>query len=157
MSDSSELGTAALVLGIIAAFAIMLYGDAGPTIPMITAPSFVNPVGQQYAYILLPVDDGTITSLSDPPQAAQSDGTTTGCTTASPPVSDWWGCVATEDGSATWDEIESSGDSGFSVFMGTTGNVASGMLLISIDITIQCQITDGPAVALSWGLSDGTN
>src|SRR6266566_1484597 len=134
MSGDVPIARAMVFLGFIAAFAILLYGNGGPSMPF--APSFPvlqNPFGSQTFFSDF-VTDGTDAPTNvrgnSPEQAGYCDHQ------ESPGTSDWFGCVNSPDAAGSYVTFGQL-DPDFQVVLGTI-TTAGSYLVTSVDVSIQC-------------------
>ncbi|SRR6266568_1258694 len=135
MSEDIHVARAMLFLGFIAAFAILLYGNGGPTMPF--APSFPvlqNPFGPQTFYadfVANGPDEPTNIRGNNPSQTGYCEHAETPITTES-----WYGCLNSPDKAGSYVTFGTL-DPLFNVVLGTISTTGS-YLVTSVDISVQC-------------------
>ncbi len=137
MSDDSALGRIILVIVLTAAFAVLLYGSAGPSFPFApTTPTFVNPFDLRFRFTLSFDRDIATTG---PASVTNNGAADPNCvTSASQPASAWFDCINSSDSDVTYDTVNLTRNqfrTGYQVVSG----IPIGNPIMDVIITAQCR------------------
>jgi hypothetical protein len=154
MADDVPIGKIMLALGLFAAFAVLLYGAAGPSFPFTPAfPSLDNPFNSRLNTTLAPIADNT----TQPPATVVNNvgPSISHCTNSTAPVMDWYGCLRYQDMAGSYATLNFSRQVFWVNVSGPVGG-AGNLPVFDATVTIQCLSTATTPVPLTVTLQNPT-
>ncbi len=149
-SDTAQIQRTIVALGLIAAFAVLMYAEMGipggpPSISTPAYPTFANPFDATLQVVLPVVAD----SYPPGPASATDNGATPSCTTATTPTSNFWGCVSTHDGTTSYVTVDAT-NSAFEVTLAAADGIPGGLPVLGVLVDTQCRAVGGTNETITY-------